>query len=65
MFSFAATICGMMAFGSGLNDISDAFGMARVRILADFVQRNLSTYHVNDYGSAFDALLEGIGKTSI
>lgn len=52
-------------FGSGLNDISDAFGMARVGILAGYVQGDPSTHHVNDSSNAFDAFLEGIGNVNL
>ena len=55
----------MTAFGSGLNDISDAFGKARVRLLAEFVQGDLSSHHVNDYSNTFDAFLEGIGNINL
>lgn len=65
MFCFAAIICGMTAFGSGLNDLSDALGTARVRILAEFVQGDLSSHHVDHYSNAFDAFLEGIGNINL
>lgn len=55
----------MTAFVSGLNEISDAFGTAQVRILAGYVQGDLSTRHVNGSSNAFDAFLEAIGNVNL